>query len=223
MMAEMKAKLEASERVRVETETKLELSERQNEELSRTNEELKIRTEVEPRVEEKTETRDPAVRRRRVALEPVELRPTMEATAQGDGTFNKQVTEAANIDGRVESHGKRVSESQMQELKLEIERLAKSEVEAERTRARNLETVVRILESTESSQVREKAHSYIAKRIADGTLEAREGEAGIGKGSVSRGVALGIVVSAVLAYYANSQKALAGEPEFEERATVGSR
>ncbi|HMO23983.1 MAG TPA: hypothetical protein PKC98_23710, partial [Candidatus Melainabacteria bacterium] len=154
---------------------------------------------------------------------PVEIKPSLEASSNGAGVFNKEIAEGANIDGKVESRGEKVSESQIEELRQEIARLKKSETEAERSRARNLETVIRILENTGSSEVRDKAHDYIARHIKEGEAAGRS-EGSI-RGSLSRGVALGIVVSAALAYYASQQEALAGDSRYEDekRATVSPR
>lgn len=216
LLGEMQAKLAAAEKQQADALAEAEVLRQENTELKRS---------VEAAPEAPAETA-PRQRRTRLIETPVELKPTLEASSTGTGVFNKEIAEGANIDGKVESRGEKVSESQIEELRQEIARLKKSETEAERARARNLETVIRILESTGSSEVRDKAHDYIARHIKEGEAAGRNGlSEGSVRGSLSRGVALGIVVSAALAYYASQQEAVAGESRYEDekRATVSPR
>ena len=96
-------------------------------------------------------------------------------------------------------------------------------MESEKAEARKLEVVLRILESTSSNKTRAKAHEYIARRIKTAEGEGKAGGRGSLGGSVGKGVGIGIIVTAALAFYAENQKAIAGEPEWEERATLGSK
>ncbi|MCA9803675.1 MAG: hypothetical protein KC777_17005, partial [Cyanobacteria bacterium HKST-UBA02] len=168
-------------------------------------------------------TRRPRILGDAVALET----PAVTAEANGDGTFKVSDAPQSSFDGKVEST-ERVSTTDIEGLKGEIARLAASGVEADAAKARNLETVVRILENTGSPKVQEAAQRYIARRIAEGRLAEGQEAEGLSSGrpaeaAFGKGVGLGIVVSAALSFYVDYQRQAHGAEDYDAAATISGR
>ncbi|MBZ0189309.1 MAG: hypothetical protein K8F91_23895, partial [Candidatus Obscuribacterales bacterium] len=171
-------------------------------------------------------------RRARVLTEAVTLEKTAEVQANGNGTFVVSEGQSTNFDGKAEVASERVSANDIESLKLEITRLETSKIEAERVQARNLATVVRILENSSSPKVQEAAHKYIARQIAERTSERTaetHGEArvsgalGGAQASFGKGVGMGIIVSATLAFYVESQRGLHSYDDYDPAANVSGK
>lgn len=153
--------------------------------------------------------------RRRRSLEVTEFKQNVEAESRGEGLYGKKVSKGSEAVLGFEKASKSLTKSEVELLKKEIARMKESGKPGEAQKGRNLERVVRTLENSSNPKIQEKAHEYIRNRV-------NEAKSRNLRGKVAKGVGIGMLVTAALAWYISEQENKPNSEEYE-RATVSGK